>query len=195
MIPLAASEDLHPAERRRLARLARREVRHQLSPSPHIGSRKPYMVELPRDGIDEFVTEEQRRACAAMVDLASKDLGLSCPDVIWLLEIAPTDAGQLIERGMQERLRLFRRDYPVGGLALSTRLRIWVTVSPSLSTERIAFVTAHEVRHIWQGVEGLKMTHEEGEADANAYARDAARRLPWRERAESMHPRLPSLIA
>lgn len=195
MIPFAASEDLHPAERRRLARLARREVRHQLSPSPHIGSRKPYMVELPRDGIDEFVTEEQRRACAAMVDLASKDLGLSCPDVIWLLEIAPAVAGQLIERGMDERLQLVRRDRPVGGLASRSVGKIWIKAGHDLSPERIATVTAHEVRHCWQYEHWAKMTVEEMEEDAKAYEVDAARRLPWRERAESMHPRLPSLIA
>lgn len=195
MKPFVLPEDLHPAERRRLARLARRKAERRPPPTPGIGSYKPYLVELPPEGVERFITDEQRRACAAMVTLACKDLGILPPFVTWLLEIAPAVAGQLIERGMDERLKLVRRNRPVGGLAGRSAGKIWIRARDDLSPERIATVTAHEVRHCWQYEHRPKMTVEEMEEDAEAYEVDAVERLPWREEAERMHPRAVPLWA
>ena len=179
---LKRHDDYGQREKRKLRRLARREVPEITTTSPPSrGGRKPFVVVMSAEDAGAHF-ERQKRAALLMAYLCGKDLGIDPPTVRLLMEISPAQAGDLVRRGSD--LQVKRIDVAAAGVA-SDLIRIVL----NWPTERVAHTTAHEVRHVAQPPD-VRSEDERAEADAEAYAEDAMERL-WPAAREKLPERSP----
>ena len=178
-------------EKRRLRRLARREVETITTTAPAgRGGAKPFVIEMDTEFAFESAPQEtcavafMRRACA-------QDMDVTAPPVTLLVRVSPAQAGDMVRRDLAGPMGLRRVDTRAMGLAWPRRIQVLIDRPP----ERVAHTTAHEVRHTVQSGEVFNC-RDEAEADAEAYAEDAMSRL-WpavREKLQEKAPDNPPVL-
>jgi hypothetical protein len=175
MLDLRLHSDYPPAERRRLRRLAREEApTARLHGEFH--SAKPFYVRLRPDLAPAYDPDAYHTG-EAMLAMAGHDLGVETVRVRWLIEVSPAQAGAIVEAGQVDTYGLQR-------LNTATRGSAWgsgsVTLTLPARTDTVAFVAAHEVRHLWQYQAWPDHKLRDADAledDANQYGKDAVRRF------------------
>lgn len=173
-------------EKRRLRRLARREVETITTTAPAgRGGAKPFVVEMDTESAFSSAPQEtcavmfMRRACA-------QDMDVEAPPVTLLVRVSPAQAGDMVRRGLAGAMGLHRVDANAAGLAYRDRIKILIDRDP----EPVARITAHEMRHTAQSARVFR-DRDKAEADAESYAEDAMLRL-WPAVQKKLRERVPA---
>jgi hypothetical protein len=151
------------------------EVETLATTSPARSARlKPFYVTLP-GRIVQQADPETFLAASGMVGLCLEHLECEPVPVRWIMRVSGAQAGAIVEAGQAASYGLHRIDHGVSGTAGSC-IRLAIFGEDPLHT------AAHEARHVWQGQTGRhhRMSYQEEEEDADAYAAAAVER--WGDR-------------